>query len=779
MPYNSIDELPKHIKRLPEKKQRQFMKVFNSCYEEYKDEGKCMAMANGVVKETEEVIEKIKAFLAEAGRVFSAQNEAMLKQIIDELKSLLQQLGKEETEDAVNPDTINQAKELLARGKTLLEAEKSQARECAISESFTLKEAKDTGGWTWQAQIIEEGTSKNNFYYRDFVLTKALPLFEGAQSYDGHEARDSGAVKDLVGYFDNVKVVKEDAKTKVVATFHIVESADWLRRLFLSLKEASRLDLIGFSINGRGKSIPTSDGEKSYMLVEEIYFIESIDVVSRPAAGGRLRQLLESVGAKIFEADNGKNNTTEGSEVNMKDQELKELQERIKRAEEQVKLSECRSLLTEKLTLANIPQVMKDKIRARFEGKIFEAAELETAIKEYQDIFADFSKDIQPKDTRGPIKFVGEELDKKKKALDAMLEGTSVDGVAPYISIKQAYRDITGSRAEGAELTEAIMRAAHRFGTYMKEDGSVRTMLKESLDTSSFGEMLGDSITRKMIKEYNTPGLDDWKKIVSDISAIQDFRTNRRMRMGGYGVLPDISQGASYQPLTSPTDEEATFAISKKGGTEDLTMEMIANDDIGALKRIPQKLGRGAAMTLYKSIMDILVNNPNCTYDNTALFHSTHGNLGSAALSQAELGVIRRVFREKTAYNDTVVPLMLDLFQIFVPAELEGLAFDLTQSKVKVISTENSTQPNAYQGVQYTVVGYWTDANDWVATADPRLAPMIEVGFYQGRQEPELFVQDSPVVGSVFTADKITYKIRFIFGYAILDHRGMYKEVVA
>ena len=41
-------------------------------------------------------------------------------------------------------------------------------------------------------------------------------------------------------------------------------------------------------------------------------------------------------------------------------------------------------------------------------------------------------------------------------------------------------------------------------------------------------------------------------------------------------------------------------------------------------------------------------------------------------------------------------------------------------------------------------------------------------GFLGGREEPELFVQDMPNVGSMFSNDKLTYKIRHIYGGNVL-----------
>jgi len=63
-------------------------------------------------------------------------------------------------------------------------------------------------------------------------------------------------------------------------------------------------------------------------------------------------------------------------------------------------------------------------------------------------------------------------------------------------------------------------------------------------------------------------------------------------------------------------------------------------------------------------------------------------------------------------------------------------------------------------------------ATDYWLVADPAVVPTIEVGFLDGRQEPEMFVQDDPRMGSVMTADKITFKVRFIWGVVKLQYRG-------
>ncbi|MGH3694938.1 MAG: hypothetical protein ACRDRX_13285 [Pseudonocardiaceae bacterium] len=216
-------------------------------------------------------------------------------------------------------------------------------------------------------------------------------------------------------------------------------------------------------------------------------------------------------------------------------------------------------------------------------------------------------------------------------------------------------------------------------------------------------EVVGDSVTRRMVAEYGRPAWQDWCRIVSAINFGADFRVQRRARFGGYGLLPAVAEGAPYQPLTSPPDEEATYQLTKRGGTEDITLEMIANDDIAAIRRIPIRLGRSAATTLYRFVFDLLATNTATTYDATALFHANHANTDNpAALGQSTLSAGRRTMRKQAAYADSSDALSIVPRYLIVPSDLEELAFQLCTSVVAVPATPAgpSDTPNLHRGME-------------------------------------------------------------------------------
>ena len=112
-------------------------------------------------------------------------------------------------------------------------------------------------------------------------------------------------------------------------------------------------------------------------------------------------------------------------------------------------------------------------------------------------------------------------------------------------------------------------------------------------------------------------------------------------------------------------------------------------------------------------------------------------------------------------------------FSIITPVYL------LSQERVDgFIRCIQSVRNQTFKDFEVIVVDYWTDSDNWYLVADPNYIPTIELGFLNGKQEPELLTQNDPTVGSVFTADKISYKIRHIYGGAVLDFRGFYGEVV-
>ena len=91
-------------------------------------------------------------------------------------------------------------------------------------------------------------------------------------------------------------------------------------------------------------------------------------------------------------------------------------------------------------------------------------------------------------------------------------------------------------------------------------------------------------------------------------------------------------------------------------------------------------------------------------------------------------------------------------------------------------------EPGHFASLRRFAVGHWIGAGECGVEGglgDPGEVEMIAVGFLNGQQNPQMFVQDLDRVGTFFDAEKIRWKIRHIWQTEIIDYRGFAGAIVA
>ena len=460
-----------------------------------------------------------------------------------------------------------------------------------------------------------------------------------------------------------------------------------------------------------------------------------------------------------------------------------------KKVLEEIKQERFQTLCEAKLATSKLQGMFLDAARDDLTNskRILEAVEIDQVVKKWRDRWAAVEQQYGSGRVRGvPSSLIESEgggeawQDRQLIAIDGMfanadLKDAKGDTVPRHKSFKEAYSRWVNKDVFDVTPFEMMAESVCNYDSAIQGK-----KLLESATTATWANVFADRLFRKMIQDYNLEGLSDWQKIVSNKENVSDFRPQRFTRVGGYGLLTTVAEGATYPTLTSPTDEAFNFSLTKKGGLDDITFEMIANDDLRQIRNIPTKLARAAAQTLYRFVFDFLrlgfTAGASAIYDTFALFDSAnHANIpsGAPALGDTGLGAGWQLMRAQTAFGNTTEKLGTRPKYLVVPNNLEQLAWRLANSLVTILGSNfNATEPNFFKGIEVIVVDYFTDANDWFLVGDPAKIPTIELGFFNGQEDPELFVQDQPNVGSVMTADKITYKIRHIYNGAVADWRG-------
>ena len=665
----------------------------------------------------------------------------------------------------------------------------------SIDAGTVFLEAKDGEGKVWDAVLVRSGVSMNGTFYPDAVLREAAPLFEGARVFAKadleHIKGEGKSVEKIVGWISGARFVEGRATDTghVAGQLNFAAGAARLRETIADAWQRGKRDLVGLSIDAVGRAKAAARGAAK-RVAQSITKVNSVDLIVEPSAGGALVRLVEAADPK--EQDDMKLRERMLATIKAKKPELyatidaekitdEDLEARYAEAiapekepaappikdedkpvtRDELRMVEARAHARTAIAGSSLPQPAKDRLQARFDGLArFTEADVANEIKAEREYLARFTES-------GRVQLGGLDVtveDRSKKVgemLDAFFDPAHKDHRTVQ-SFKECYIEITGDarvtgrwdQVDRSRLAEAVGEA-----------------YRESLDSTSWSNVLGDAITRRMVADYRTPNqYDVWRPVVDRVP-LADFRTQERTRFGGYGDLAAVAQGAPYLAMTSPTDEKATYAASKRGGTEDVTLEMIKNDDVGAIRRIPVKLSRAAKRTLGKFVFDFVRTNPTL-YDSVAFFHATHGNLGAAALDATSLAA-RRLAMLKQTEAGSADRLSIGPKFLVVPLDLQEGAVNLFNRNTNL----DKTFVNA-MSLEIIPVWYWTDANDWALAADPMDVPGIEIGFLDGNEEPELFVQDNPTVGSMFSNDKVTYKIRHIYGGQVVEYRGWDKSVV-
>lgn len=665
-----------------------------------------------------------------------------------------------------------------------------------------------------EVTLIRAGRSGNANYYPDAVLREGAALFEGVRVFvksDEQHLKGTGKdVRGLIGGIYGVRFVEgqgTDTGT-LVGTFKPLDAADTAVVKMTEAVKRGMQGLLGLSIDAMARTKKRTDGTTVLREATKFVKVYSVDLIVEPGAGGGLDRLTEAAAEDIspqittqgnamplwkqrmLEAikakDPAKHATIDPAKIG--DDELVNLHEAVcgsllpaapgvqRMAEAQgddapvtraeMAMFALRQTAQTRIAASKLPTVAKERLQAHYAGMDrFTEAQVDASIKSEGEYLARFTESgavRMPVFGNGDIQ-VGDRSEQIKDMLAAFFDPAHKDH-RTVRSFRECYVEITGDRNVTGDVRKCDLgRMAESLGTF-----------RESIGSATLANALGDSITRRMQAIYTgMTKLDAWRRVAS-VVPVNDFRTQERFRIGGYGNLPTVSQGGAYNALSSPGDEKAGYAVTKRGGTEDVTLEAIKNDDVRTLRAIPNELALAAKNTLYEFVFDFFRTNP-VTYDTLALYHATHGNLFTGALTADEFSNHRLAMQKQTRAGSGK-RLATEPAVLLVPFELQKVAFDL------FVRNQNNDK-TFIQTINPEVipVSYWTDPTDWVTLADPNILPALEIGFLDAQEEPELFVQDMPNVGSMFSNDKLTYKLRHIYGGTVLvdGFKATTKAVVA
>jgi hypothetical protein len=349
-----------------------------------------------------------------------------------------------------------------------------------------------------------------------------------------------------------------------------------------------------------------------------------------------------------------------------------------------------------------------------------------------------------------------------------------------------------GRRRDTPQYKRSLLEAANLYNSVL--NGRTPTWrLQEAMSTSDFANLFGDIIDRQMLARYqHMPVM--WQSVAKR-NTVRDFRTVKRFTLdGGEAVLAEVKQEQEY-PAASVADGAYSYAVKKYGKRLPFSWEAFINDDLDALRDMPDRLANSARFSEERFVTDLFAGS---TGPDGTFFAAGNANVVTAnpALSVAGLTTAFTVLASQVDTDGN--PIFVNGVVLMVPPALKVTATNILNA-TEILAADGGGDgtgnnqlrvANWLQNDVTLVVNPWlpvistTNGNtSWYLFADPNVGrPAMEVGFLRGHETPELF-QKSPNATRVggglvdptdgdFETDSIDTKVRHVFGGVLMEPKS-------
>jgi ATP-dependent protease ClpP protease subunit len=287
--------------------------------------------------------------------------------------------------------------------------------------------------------------------------------------------------------------------------------------------------------------------------------------------------------------------------------------------------------------------------------------------------------------------------------------------------------------------------------------------------TSDFPVLLENVMHKTLLTAYRRREFT-WSRFCKR-GNLADFRPHGRYRVGSFGNLDEKSENNEFKHKSLTDAMKNSIQLATKGNLISISREMIINDDMAALTDLTQSMAYAAGRTVESAVYAYLAANA-AIGDGVKLFHATHKNLassGSAVTSSALTAAKVAMKKQKDISGNDFLDIIPTIF-VGGDAAAED-ARKINEMKYDDAANQNQEAPNTNRGLFSDIIGSpRIDGNEWYLFADPMDAPVLEVGFLDGNDEPYLELKDN------FTQDGATYKVRLDYAVGAVGHEGAFKN---
>jgi len=589
----------------------------------------------------------------------------------------------------------------------------------------------------------------NGWHFSPQVLAESLALWDGSECFIDH-AWEGRSLRDLAGVCHSPQF--DTARQGVALRVKPVGPAGaLLSELGKAMLGDSPHPAVGFSAD----VVFEANGRQ----VTRILRVLSVDLVLDPARGGQFLRALYQKTTSL--STKGNFQMEENAEIHIEDA----LHDSLTKVNHGLR----NMILETSLTEAHLPAALSENVRRQLAGREFDPEDVASAIEDSRALLSELTGAAV---VQGPGRIHG------------LFSGED--------QVNAAVHDLLGAQrpAELNGLQVQKLTGIRELYTLMTGDvefkGGFDARRAQFAATSDLPGLLKNALNKLVVmgwQELGRSGYRWWEPVVS-VQHFTSLHDITGVLVGEVTVLPSVAEGDPYTEL-GLDDSAEVGTWGKYGGYVGLTLEMFERDQTHKLRQYPYKLASAAMRRISALVGEVFTANagvgPVMADTHNVFDIPNHANLGTAALDSAAWEAASSAIYNQPMLvkaGGTAPKLALDARYLIVPRALR-----LTAMRLLYPSFEREASifsENLQRGEMGDVITCpeMSDATDWAAAADPKLAPAIILGERFGLM-PEIYISDSETSGALFTNDELRMKVRHWVSVFVADHRPLYKSNVA
>jgi hypothetical protein len=284
-----------------------------------------------------------------------------------------------------------------------------------------------------------------------------------------------------------------------------------------------------------------------------------------------------------------------------------------------------------------------------------------------------------------------------------------------------------------------------------------------------FSNLAGKTLDAAYQEEPHT-----WRPIARQRN-LPDFKLASDLVVAGDLTPEPLLEGGEYKAGTLK-EAQHQWKLATYARKISLTRQAIINDDLSAMERVPEMLGRGFRRLESNIIWGLITGNAITSVDGVALFNAAHNNMGGSTgltISTAGFNTARKAMRKQTDIAGN--PINLQPSYLFAPTGLEATALQFLFPTGFAPAARTGDAGPAVQaqtaGVQLIVEPRLDGADDvWYLAASPGAVEGLVYGYLAGEEGPTVTTAEKR------DPDGVELLARFDFGAAVKDFRGFYRS---